>query len=391
MHIKRYEAATLEEALGRIKAELGPDALVLSTRRVRRDGGLFGWLGKPIVEVVAALDRELRRPDAPPKRADAPHVPMREPHPSWRDLSMTRALLEPIEAELRALRRSFDGFQPASGDAMRDEIAELRRRVERLGTRSTGRKDPVADRLIALGFAAQSAKSLAAAARERAHQEGADPDAALVDLLTCRLDPRLLPPRDDAPEPITLLVGACGVGKTTTLAKLAGRAESGVGIVTTDVHRAGGAEPLRALAAAHAIPIAAATSADDALARIDALRTRRVLVDTSGAGRTDPVAHAELVRLRGVLGRRARVYLVVSATTKEEDLRAELRRFAPLAPDALIVAKCDDTEGLVSIGNLVLDERTPPLAWLGTGRRVPEDLVVPEPRALAVRLLGAAA
>jgi flagellar biosynthesis protein FlhF len=415
MHIKRYEAATLEEALAQIKAELGPDALVLSTRRVRRDGGLFGWLGKPVVEVVAALDRELyepRRsllaryagPDDSCRSPLARYAGMKDGDPAggaveppragdqrWRELSLTSALLEPIEAELRALRRSFDGFQPASGDALRDEMLELRRSVERLGARGAGRKDGVTDRLLAVGFGALPAKALAAAAREYAEEAGSDPRAALVDVLARRLDPRLAPPRDDTPEPITLFVGACGVGKTTTVAKLAGRAAPGTGIVTTDVHRAGGAEPLRALAAAHAIPIATATSTDDALARIDALAARRVLVDTSGSGRADPVAQAELVRLRAALGKRARVHLVVSATTKEEDVRAELRRFASLAPDALIVAKSDDTESLASLGNLLLDASTPPLIWLGTGRRVPEDLAVPEPRALAARMLGAAA
>jgi flagellar biosynthesis protein FlhF len=391
MHIKRYEAPTLEEALSRIKAELGPEALVLSSRRVRRDGGLFGWLGKPMFEVVAALDRECPRPGVPEPREAPASAPLRQAHPSWQGLSLTSALLEPIEAELRGLRRSLDDLTPSSANALREEIAELRRHVERLGAKSTGRRDPLADRLVAVGFGALPAKALAAAAHARAEERNVDPRTALADVLAQRLDPRCVPPRDDAPRAVTLIVGACGVGKTTTIAKIAGRSPGEVGIVTTDVHRAGGAEPLRALAAARGIPLAAAASSGDAMACIDAIRARRVLVDTSGAGRGDAASPIELARLREALGRRARVHLVVSATTKEEDLRGELRRFAPLAPDALIVAKCDDTESLASVGNLLLDERTPPLAWLGTGRGVPDDLAVPDPHALAARLLGAAA
>jgi flagellar biosynthesis GTPase FlhF len=82
---------------------------------------------------------------------------------------------------------------------------------------------------------------------------------------------------------------------------------------------------------------------------------------------------------------------VVSATTQEEGLRDELRRFEPLAPDTLIATHTDDSERLAPLGNLLLDERTPPLAWLGVGRRVPDDLALPEPGALAERLLGVAA
>lgn len=72
-------------------------------------------------------------------------------------------------------------------------------------------------------------------------------------------------------------------------------------------------------------------------------------------------------------------------------MRAELRRFAPTRPDTLILTHADETESLTSIANLLLDDATPPLSWLGIGRRVPEDLALPEPRVLARQMLGIAA
>ena len=64
MRIKRFEAESMQAALAQVREELGPDALVLNTRSVRRDRGLFGLLGRPRVEVTAAIDHE-----PPPKRA----------------------------------------------------------------------------------------------------------------------------------------------------------------------------------------------------------------------------------------------------------------------------------------------------------------------------------
>src|SRR5690606_8665441 len=177
MHIKRYVAATLEEAVAQVKAELGPDALVLSTRRVRRDGGLFGWLGRPMVELVAAVDRE-RRPDA------RPAAPV-EPHPSWQPLALTQALLDPLEAELRALRADLERQRAAQGipPALAAELAELRQTVEALAARGERLRDPLARRLAAAGFAPRHARALAEAAGAAAGGDARDARAALPAVL----------------------------------------------------------------------------------------------------------------------------------------------------------------------------------------------------------------
>lgn len=384
MQIKRYVAATLEEAVARVKEDLGPDALVLATRRVRRDGGLFGWFGRPMVELVAGIDREARR-------TPAAATPVVEPHPSWQPLAITQALLDPLEAELRALRRDLDGQRAAAvGRDVARELAELRLTVAALAARADRVRDPLARKLVASGFAPSHARALADEAGARA---AADPHAALPAVLAARLDPRLVPPRDDRAGRVLLFVGGAGVGKTTTVAKLAGRAGAGAGLalVSTDVHRTGGCEGLRAFAQERGIPFSAAPSPEAVIQELGRSRARRVLVDTAGEGRCDAAGLGALGRLRAALGPRAGVHLVVSATTRAEDVRDELRRFAPLAPDALVITRIDDATRLGDVANLLLDRETPPLAWLGTGRRVPEDLVLPDPERLARQLLGAAA
>jgi flagellar biosynthesis protein FlhF len=384
MQIKRYVAASLEEAVARVKEELGPDALVLTTRRVRRDGGLFGWLGRPMVELVAGVDREARR-------SPASTPPMVDPHPSWEPLTITQALLDPLEAELRALRRDLETQRTvASASDVAGELAELRLAVTALAARADRVRDPLARKLIASGFAAPHARALADEAGARGPT---DPRAALSAVLAARLDTRLVPPREDRARRVSLFVGGAGVGKTTTVAKLAGRAgaREGLALVSTDVHRAGGCEGLRAFARERGIPFATAPSPEAVIQELGRSRARRVLVDTTGEGRCDAAGLGALARLRTALGSQAGVHLVVSATTRAEEVREELRRFAPLAPDALVLTRMDDATRLGEVANLLLDRDAPPLAWLGTGRRVPEDLVLPDPERLARQLLGAAA
>lgn len=384
MHIKRYQAATMEEVLREVRQELGPEALVLSTRSVRRGGGVFGWLGRSVVEVVAAVDRERRF------ASSAPASSVREADPSWRSLSITQSLLDPIEAEIRTLRRSVDAIAAAHGrESWHEELAELRRAVTCLSAQRSPVGNPVMEQLVTAGWAPQHARELARAANLGADTR--ETDAALVDTLAARLDARLPPPRDDDSGSVTLIVGSCGAGKTTTIAKLAGRrtnAPGEFGILSTDVHRAGGVEPLRALSAERRIAFATASSPEDTGRQLQKLRARRVLVDTCGQARRDPAGLMELARFRSACGDRAQVHLVLDATKKEEDLRAELSRFTPMKPDSLILTHADETESLTSVANLLLDAGTPPLSWLGVGRRVPDDLVVPEPRVLARQMLG---
>lgn len=392
MHIKRYQAATMEEVLGQVRQELGPDALVLSTRSIRRSGTIFGWLSRPVVEVVAAVDRERRSPSSGPSGA------VRDADPSWRSLSITQSLLDPIEAEIRTLRRSVDAIAAARDEERwQEQLTELRRVVTSLAVReapsgNTTSGNTMMDRLLTAGWSPRHARDLAQAAGSRA--DAGDTEAVLIDTLAARLDARLPPPRNDDPHSVTLVVGSCGVGKTTTIAKLAARqpgAPEDSAILSTDVHRAGGLEPLRALSAERRIPFATAVSPEEAACQLGKLRARRILIDTCGQARHDPAGLMELARLRSACGNRARVHLVLDATTKEEDLRAELRRFAPTRPDTLILTHADETESLTSIANLLLDDATPPLSWLGVGRRVPEDLTLPEPRVLARQMLGIAA
>jgi flagellar biosynthesis protein FlhF len=389
MHIKRVVAPTMAEAVERVKAELGPEALVLETRNVRREG-VLGRFARPLVEIVAGVDRE-PAPQPAAERAVAPDE-------SWRELRVGRALIDPLEAELRALRRSVEAWNRAQGEpaVLLEELAALRRAAQAaygaLPAAESG--GALGAELRSAGVHPETAVHLVHVAGERARQEGGSLRDALVFELAVRMEPRMVVPRDDLGRRVELFVGPTGVGKTTSVAKLAARRhsdENAVALVSTDGFRVGAEAQLRTFAELLRVPFSTALSPAELVRRIEGLRGRRILVDTAGRAHSDREGMDELVRAREALGSRARVHLVLDATRKDADLRREVARFRVLRPDALVVTKVDESRDLGNVVNLVLDPSAPPLAWIADGQRVPEDLRVADPLELASAVLRSAA
>lgn len=389
------------EAVRRVKETLGPDAVILASRRVRKDGGLFGLFGRPVVEVTAAIDRDARAgADVRPARALLERVAPPAVDGGWGGLRLARALVEPLENELRALRGTVDALavRPSDGAELAEALADLRRRLEALAAaRVEAGKDasPLALRLRAAGLAERHVTRLLDDGVGAGGEEGGrEPPADAVQRSIARkLEEATRPPRWDDDRGVTLFVGPTGVGKTTTLAKVAAHGENArvdTALVTTDTYRVAAGAQLRTFAHLLGVPFDAVVSSADLVERVRASGGRHVLVDTAGRSRFDEGGLAELASFRHVLGDRARVNLVLSATTQEVDLRGELQRYAPLRPDALVVTKLDESASLAPLANLLLDGDTPPLEWVTDGQRVPENLEPADPARLASQLLEAA-
>ena len=386
MHIKRYEAATMAEAVAQIREELGPEAVILQSRQVRREGW-FGALAKPVVEVTAAMDREIRSSNTS-TNAGSNNSGER----NWREIQVARALMDPLEAQVREVRETVQSLT-LGGSApltIAAEVAELKRWVANLqGPELNGIRGRAAD-LIRAGLEPRHAYTLAAEASAR---EAEDPGQANLLTLAARLEQRLRPPREDDP-PVTLMVGPTGSGKTTSLAKVAGReriAQRDLAVVTTDAHRYGAELLLRRFSRDLDVPFEVAVSPESLAERVKRFDRRSLFVDTAGRSPRDPQGIPELRGFRDALGGRAQVQLVLSATTKSQDLGAQVACFSPLAPDGLIITRTDESSDLLNVVNLLLDDDTPPLRFVGSGQKVPEDLQVPDPLELATAVLGASA
>ena len=199
---------------------------------------------------------------------------------------------------------------------------------------------------------------------------------------------------------VIALVGATGVGKTTTIAKLAARDalvhRRRVALVSLDDHRVGGAEHLARYADLIGIPFEVASDAASLRAALAGMsRADRIYVDTAGRAPREVDAHAELASRLAAGAPGVAVALCVAAASRSTELRAMLAaasvgRLAEgpgvLRPRALIVTKLDEA---VLVGAAITCAATSglPIAWLTTGQRVPEDLELATAERLACALM----
>src|SRR5438093_3521753 len=184
---------------------------------------------------------------------------------------------------------------------------------------------------------------------------------------------------------VSAFVGPTGVGKTTTIAKIAGHAairmKKKVAMISTDMFRIGGQEQLSRLGELLGIPTytcADVATLKDIVASLD--DRNLILIDTPGSSPSDL---SRLTKLETVTSAaNAKVHLVISATTRSEDIKKIVSRFQRFSPTSVIFTKIDETDSKGPLaGDLLRNEL--PVSYLTNGQRVPEDLLIPSADELA--------
>jgi flagellar biosynthesis protein FlhF len=356
MKIRKYRAPTMREALAEAKKELGPDALILATRELRR-----GVLGSE-VEVTAAIDDgsdAAVEPATLPAQSYGPssYGPSKG-GPSFTSAAGAAAtqavqaqglaeidverIIAPLRAELRSLR------------SMMRPMAEVGHELSSL--RESLARPPVAE---PVSLESLAGRTITAPTQRR----------------------------------VIVLVGPTGVGKTTTLAKLAARDalvdRRRVALISLDDYRIGGAEQIRTYADLIGVPVELVSEPGRLRATVDRLRdAERIYVDTAGRSPRDRESMWALERALGGVGD-VEVHLAIAAGTPAAQFDLMVRRHRALNPSRLLFTKLDEAADL---GELV---RAParldlPVTWITTGQRVPEDFETATADRLADLASGAA-
>jgi flagellar biosynthesis protein FlhF len=386
MKLKTFRGKTMAEVLREVKRHFGPDAVILNTRTLTR-GGLLGLGEKPYVEITAArqladLPEPLRRDTLLPRtdrrvRPEGAGTPVSAPRPTTAalppeavlsELSTLRTLVTDL---VRETRRSHTGSLP---DALYETYQKL---VERAVAEEIARwlVDSLRQEL--------TAEQLHDARIVRAHLA-----RAMESMLPTSGPVR--PVRTDGPTVIAL-IGPTGVGKTTTIAKLAAnlclREHRKVGLITIDTYRIAAVEQLRTYAQIIDVPLEVVVSPTELKRAVLGMQDREiVLIDTAGRSQRD---HHKIGELRTFFDavKPDEVHLVLSGACSEAVLQETIRRFQPVGIDRILFTKLDETVGFgVILGCLSKAEAR--LSYVTTGQDVPEDIQVGEGRALAQLILG---
>lgn len=403
MKIKRIFAQDMRQAIKKVRDEQGPDAVILSSRKV--EGG---------VEVISAVDYDERviraaaedgsqrsfsdtfaqLRDAKPAAPKAAAAPKDRPRQKLDvtvdddddiDLSISFREPEPPKPAAKpapAPVPKVEWTQEPAISEMRQELKTLRSLFESQLTllewgqmeRSAPVRANILKQLNELGLGPDVCRKLA----DKVAQE-TDPDRAWQKAL--KLIERHLPvTNDDILERggVIAVIGPTGVGKTTTVAKLAARfalrhGRGSVALVSTDNFRIGAQDQLRNFARILGVPVHTAGNRQELEAVLADLTDKRlVLIDTAGMSQRD----MRLAEQFGALADKRlkiRSYLVMSANTQLSTLSEVVRQFKSVGPVGCIMTKLDEATSLGAVLTAVLRHQLP-MAYLGIGQRVPEDL-----------------
>ncbi len=439
MLVKTFQAATMADALRQVKAELGPDAMILSTKK-ERQGGIMGFFSKQVVKVTAAID-----PQRPPQ---PPPVPARQRIERERTAKeeFESSLLAPLARELRELRERVEQLSKrdddlrqrqnegaAAGDGAvkvgevaglnlnnipRQDLEEIKKLLVTTLTRhQEGGAQPV-QWPDAIGGGQQpegTAEDVTGVPLvHELERQGIDREVMSKIITTINTLPAeqegqaiagrlgvafgrlikftgMLRLKKNAPR-IIALVGPTGVGKTTTTAKLAAmyalNRGNKVALITMDIFRVGAVEQLKTYTKIMGIPLEVASTPKELERAVDRhADCDLILVDTAGRSHKDAEKLDEMKGFLEVI--HADIYLCLSATTKDRELEEILKRFSIFDVSKVVFTKLDECESFGCIVNLLLKANLQ-IAYFTTGQRVPEDIEVATSDKLAELILKGA-
>jgi flagellar biosynthesis protein FlhF len=356
MQIKRFEARNMTDALRLIKRQLGTEAVILSAKDIRKENRLLGISRKVGVEVTAAVDDGLAPESFPAIAGNA------SPQPPGGRLAASSAR----PALLAKFHAGIQDVVPLG----RQESPKRTEGTQRDGQR---RNSPLVSARRDSG-GPEPALASAAGAVDPSCLNG--PVPIHQNLVDGGLEILPWPFQNDGPHHIAL-VGSAGVGKTTTVAKLAARLQHAegrrVGLISLDREKIGGSEQLRIYADILKIPLVVPHSGSDLKEAFDQLDPCDVvLVDTPAIdgrqGKRFPVFDAQLRQLAQL-----QTWLVVGADTQIGSMQRSAAHGDDLAPSAIVITKIDLSPDLGAVMHF-LSTAARPVVCLTNGPDVPRDL-----------------
>lgn len=352
MNMKKYKADTMVNAMKKVRADFGDDAIILSSNVVYSKGFL-GFFRKKSVEVIAGHDRSKEPIESQPERLVTPTLKPEENHTNIQ-----------LKQEIEEMKKMLQTMQPTSEmnqfpDELQPMLAHLRKQgiapniIHEIGTSMfTHMKETKED--LTLELQVKYVKKYFLNQLERLPFGGISLNKKYINV-----------------------VGPTGVGKTTTIAKIAARVllekKKKVGFITTDTYRIAAIEQLRTYANLLQAPVEVVYNAKDFTKAIEKFADLDfVFIDTAGRNYKEEKFVDDLQEVVDFT-LDMETFLVLSMTSKEEDMRVIIEQFQAFPIEKFIFTKVDETNSLGSLFNLIHTYQRG-IAYYTNGQEVPEDL-----------------
>jgi flagellar biosynthesis protein FlhF len=372
MKVKKYIAQSMPEAMKVIRKEMGMDAVILQSKEIRPKG-IFGRFRKKKIEVIAAKDPE--------------------------PISENEKIKNGMEHKLPKPNKNVDlSSKDHPSDIVLEEIKSLKKIVELERSESKHDYPPnyqllyhhLLEQDVEKGIAQKLIEETMHAINETIEELTMK---EIKEMLLKRIEDKLNNVSFEGitgDKQIVQFVGPTGVGKTTTIAKVAAalilQERKEVAFITTDTYRIAAVEQLKTYARILNVPLEVAYHVDDYEKAIRKLSSYDIiLVDTAGRNFKDP---AYIQELKGLMGNTPNIstYLVLALTAKTRDLQAIFNQFDDIPLTQLIFTKLDETSSYGSLLSLSLRNNIG-IAYVTNGQDVPDDLIKPQARQLSEWLM----
>jgi len=366
MKIRRYMAGNMQEALLKVKMDLGNDAVILNTRKVKRPG-LLNFFKPPLVEILASLEEE---------EEEAKKIAVEDPK--------VKELENKVKSMESMLEKIYNQVTEKSNDNTTSFVAD-----------TTKIYDVILENMRKNDVEEETISNILARLKEQGLDESSNVNEVFTmfrkEIIRTLKQPSSITLDGMNRPKVVMFLGPTGVGKTTTLAKIAAnfmiREKKSVGLITADTYRIAAVEQLKTYSEIMGAPVNVIYSPNEMQDAIKKYEDKDlVLIDTPGKSHKNK-KHFDEIKDLFTQSKPDEVYLLISAGTKMKDCKEILKAYSFINDYKLIFTKVDETESLGIVLN-VMNITGKRLSYFTTGQSVPDDIETINVDQLSKRLLG---
>ncbi len=374
MKVKKYVVKDVREAMRMIKEELGDDAVILNTRKIKK-GGFFGLGAKTYFEVTAVVEDENKN-----KKVEKPKAVSREDIYKLQEILMKNRMSRKMQSQPSSVSPPPMIAPPSR--SVEEELMKIKDMISELKSMVVSGKNevPPGIRTVVNGMRRQEIDNdVITKVTEylRITYGDVDPEAKEFKYKLAEYLVPFIKTEEANLSGKILFVGPTGVGKTTTLAKIAAKLKlelkKNVAILTFDTYRIAAADQLKTYASIMDIPIRVAYTPQEASMALNAMIDyETILMDTAGRSQKNDIQMGELKVIVDMV-KPDKIFLVLGMNYRLLDVKEIIRKFKMVNPTHVILTKMDETSSYGHFINVPLHSDLP-IIYVTNGQRVPEDI-----------------